>query len=239
MIRLQGISHLSASGEALFKDVTLYLPSDRRMAVLGGPQSGKSTLIQLLAGVVTPSSGRIDRYARLSFPAGYLRGFRQPQSVRQNVTFAARIYNADPEEVCNFVREVTGLGDLMSSRLRDLPPQTRIRLSYALAYALPFDTYLFDNGISSGSEPEFRARCEAMYRARSETSGTIVATHRSRLAAQHCDCAVIIREGGLFYYDDIQDAVAFFDQDLSAPAGNMQPTEPEDQQSLSVTEAQA
>ena len=129
--------------------------------------------------------------------------------------FAAKIYGADPEEVFAFVSAVSGLGDQLDYPLRTLPPQARIRLSYALTYAIPFDTYLFDNHIGA-IDPVFRARCQAMFEARTRTAGAILATRQSRMAEQLCDCAYVIRERGLTFFEDVREAIAVYEADVAA-----------------------
>lgn len=217
MIRLNGVSFSYRAGGPVFSGLDLEIPSDRRVAVLGHKESGKSTLVSLLAGLVAPSSGRIDRHCRLSFPGGFQGGFRLTHSGRQNIMFAANIYDADPLEVLHFVRAVTGLGDALEGPLRSLSFQNRVSLSYALTYALPFDTYLFDNTIASvGSGlPEFQSRCRQMYEGRTRDAGSIVATRQPRTAEQFCDCAFVIRGGDLVYFETVRDAITVFEADAA------------------------
>lgn len=222
MIRLQSLTYAYRKGVPVIDGLTVDLPSDRRLAILGGQQSGKTTLIQLLAGLLTPSAGSIERHARLSFPAGYQRGFRMASTLGQNLTFAAKIYGADPDEVIGFVAEVTGLSAMVDRPLRDLSVQDRMNTSFALTYALPFDTYLFDNTFTVG-EPEFRAKCLAMFEARSRTSGVIVATKFARTAAQFCDCALVMLPGQATYYDNVADGVAAFEAAQPAPVAKPAP----------------
>ncbi len=217
MIRLEAVSQIYRASLPIFSDVSIDIPSDRRVALLGASQSGKTTLIQMLAGLISPSSGSIYRSARLSFPAGYQRGFRLNASVRQNLTFAAQIYDADEEDLCAFVSDVTELEPMLDAPLKELAVQERINLSFALTYALPFDTYMFDNTIGTG-DAKFRARCEAMYDARARESGMIVATKTPRIALQLCDCALVIGNHGLTFFDNVEAGVAAFNEQVGALA---------------------
>lgn len=224
MIRLQSLTYAYRKGAAVVDGLTIDLPSDRRLAILGAQQSGKTTLVQLLSGLLSPSAGSIERHARLSFPAGYQRGFRMASTLGQNLTFAAKIYGADADEVIAFVAEVTGLGAMVDRPLRDLSVQDRMNTSFALAYALPFDTYLFDNTFSVG-EPDFRAKCQAMFQARSRTAGVILATRFARTALQFCDCALVLDKGRATYFDTIAEGVAAYEL-LVPPAPAAAPRAP-------------
>lgn len=219
MIRLRRLSHAYRNGVPIFSDVNLDIPTDRRVALLGHKNSGKSTLIGLLGGMMQPTSGRIDRRVRVSFPAGYQGGFRLSHTGRQNIFFAARVHGANEREVFDFVRAVTDLNGALEKPMRDLSLQTRIGLSYALTYALPFDAYVFDNIVGPvGSDiPDFFHRCRAMFEARSRDSGLIISTRNASVAEQYCDCAVVIHERNLLYFDNVYDAIWYFERNGAVP----------------------
>lgn len=217
MIRLHGVTYVAQNGSTILDNISLEIPTNRRVAILGAKASGKSVLVQMLCGLMKPTEGYVERFSRISFPGGYLRGFRPAHTGRHNVMFAAKIYGADPDEVFEFVRHVSGLGDNIEVHMRLMTPQDRARLSYTLTYALPFETYLFDNSIGA-IDPEFRSRCEAMFEARMRTAGAIVATGQTRIARQHCECGYVIRNRTMVFYEDIMEAIAVFESDQAAAA---------------------
>jgi len=216
MIRLENVTLTYPSGKTVFRDLSLTLPTDRRLAVLGRTESGKTSLINLLAGTDDVTSGRIERYARLSFPAGFQRGFRMANTGRQNAMFAAKIYNADPEEVFRFVAAVSKLGPMMERPMREWSAQARIMFAYLLTYTLPFDTYVFDNVLGPNT-PEMREVWIRLFEARTRTGGAILATRQPRTAEQFCDCALVMLASGPVFFDDIRDGLAAF-RDEPAPA---------------------
>lgn len=216
MIRLDNVSFAYQRGRNEIDRVSIDLPSHRRMAILGGPETGKTTLVGLLAGILNPTAGRIDRRAHLSFPAGYNRAFRFASSVRQNITFAARIYDADPAEVVGFICEIIDLSDWIDRPMRDLPVRMRLSVAYALTYALPFDTYLFDNIIGPG-DPATRDLWRQLYEARTASAGAVVATRQPRVAEAYCDCALVLRRGvAPVFFENLRDAIALFEAEAAA-----------------------
>jgi capsular polysaccharide transport system ATP-binding protein len=193
----------------VFDSVNIDLPTDRHCAILGEEQSGKSTLIRMLAGVEDPNRGGILRYANLSFPVGYVRALRPQMTPRQNIEHAARLYGADPDEISAFVQDVTGFDDQMDHSLKGMQQKDRVVLAYALSYAIPFDTYLIDEHIALGS-PDFRQLCHAMFAHRAQDSGILLATSDVKKVLDYCDLAAVIHEGKLTLFSDVREAVDLY-----------------------------
>ena len=218
MITLRGVGHTFRNGKEVLNDVNIAIPGKRRIALLGAPSAGKSTILSLLAGNVAPQRGSIERRAAVSYVAGFQGGFRVTQTGRQNIMFAARAYGADPFEVFEFVREVTGFGASLDLPMRQISLPNRISLSYALTYALPFDIYLLDNVIGPvmSEVPFFSALCQQMYDRRTAEAGAILATRNPYVARKYCDCALVLRDRGLVFFEDLYDGLAVFENDLLA-----------------------
>lgn len=58
MIEFQNVSYVTAEGKAILSDVSIQI-DDRFVAITGPNGSGKSTMAKLIAGIYTPTSGRI------------------------------------------------------------------------------------------------------------------------------------------------------------------------------------
>jgi capsular polysaccharide transport system ATP-binding protein len=220
VIVLDGVAKQQGRGNTaklVFRDLSITLPSDRRLAVLGTPGSGKSTLISLLAGVEKPNAGTIDRYARLSFPVGFGKSLKSSLSMRQNAKFTARIYGCNPNEVADFVEKLLGMESIYDLVMRKLPAAQRFAYLVALSYAIPFDTYLIDGGMW-GPPGQYRASIQALCEARSTTAGIILATPHFRFARQVCDMGAVIVDKRLVLYDDIDDAIEVFQDVLDKQA---------------------
>ncbi len=202
-----GINNLTAT---ILERATATLPTDKRFVILGHYGSGKSSLIRLLAGLIDPDSGTIKRHARVSFPVGYGGGLKGTITVRENVAFVSELYGADPKEVITFVEQVAGLGDLWDLPLRKVPGPFRVRLTYTLSYAIPFDVYLVDNMVGMG-DPEFRAKCEAMFETRAEQSGFILTTRHARYAKRFAEAAGILYRGRLWVFDNVDEAISAYE----------------------------
>jgi len=214
MIHLQDVTCILSTGNVrstVLEHVSATLPTNRKFVLLGRHGAGKTTVIRLLAGLIEPTNGDILRYCRVSFPVGYLGGFRPLLSVRQNIVHSALLYGADPNEVTSFIAQVTGARRAMDEFFGKIPHHFKIMFSYALSYALPFDVYLIDNFAVAGDN-EFRRKCEAMFLERTETNGFILATRNLEIARRYGDSCGILHKGKIIIYDDLEEGLWTFEK---------------------------
>lgn len=212
MIELRDLSLVVGKGHratTVLEDVSALLPTNKRLVILGQSGSGKTSLIQLLSGMLNPESGEIRRYARLSYPVGFTRGFNRETTVIQNIRHHAEIYGADPREICDFVIPLAGLEGVADVKYSALPRYLRTKLAYTLSYAIPFDTYLIDSAWTTGDD-DFRAKCQTMFEMRSESSGIILATKHIRYTRKIAEMVAVIMNRSIVLYEDVEEAIALY-----------------------------
>jgi capsular polysaccharide transport system ATP-binding protein len=212
MISLTDVSVKISKGKehvTLLENVSLNLPTDRRLVILGHRLAGKTTLINLLAGLALPTSGAVHRYSRVSYPVGYSGGFVQDLSLRRNLEHAAELYEADPAEVVEFIKAVASVDSVLDEKWANINPHHRLRAAYSLSYALPFDAYLADNFFAMGDQA-FRETCLGMLEARLQDGGLIMTTREPRIALRYGNCWGLLVSRTIRLYADGREAIDAF-----------------------------
>jgi capsular polysaccharide transport system ATP-binding protein len=207
----------ASRGRPILSSVDLVIPADRRVALLGHPFEHTRTVIDLVAGVIAPSSGRVIRKAHVSFPAGETRAFIPEISVRGNVQHIARLYAADHQAVTRYVEEVMGIGADFDKPYASLARDLRRILSHIVAYSIPFQVYVLTETIRGGSGG-LNDVARDLLKARMETSGLIAPTRDMGFVEEFCDSAIVLRNDKLFAFDKIDDAVKASRQADRTPA---------------------
>lgn len=192
----------------ILADVSLRIPSNRRIAVLGPSVKDKRVFMKLLAGIEFPNSGTIVRNARVSFPVGKVGGFSRDLSVRGNVAHVARLYGANVDEVVEFVRKVLRLGPAYDRPYSEMPARKRQEFSQVLAYSIPFDVYLLGEDVVGMGKRRETSEVFALFEARARTSGMIVATNNASFITEFCELALVIHDGRVLFTKDVQGAIA-------------------------------
>lgn len=198
MIRLEDVSHYYGSGNearCVLYGINCDLDTSHSIGVLGLNGTGKSTLLRILAGSMEPTSGRVTRSCRVSWPLG-LNGFSGSLSGEENLRFVCRIYGADRRAVLAFVADFAELGDDLHKPVRTYSSGMKARLSLALSLAIHFDTYLIDEGLSVG-DVRFQERYSQAIRHRFSESRVIIVSHHMRTIRKYCTKGVVLHDSRL------------------------------------------
>lgn len=174
-----------------------------RMAILGRNGAGKSTLIQILSGLQLPTSGRIERGLRLSWPLALSGGFEGELTGYDNIRFITRVYDAKFQETYDYVKDFTELGDYLYVPVRLYSSGMRMRLAFALSLAIDFECYLIDEILQVGDQ-KFAQKCHfELFEARPRRT-MIMATHALDVVKNFCSSALILKGGRGKVFTDLE-----------------------------------
>ena len=190
----------------LFQDLNLQVRRNGRLAILGRNGQGKSTLIKMLGGILSPSEGTIDWKMSSSWPIGFSGGFQGSLSGLDNIRFLARLYNRNFEDLLDRVDNFAELGRSLRMPLKHYSSGMRARLAFGLSLAIEFDCYLIDELVAVG-DARFQKKCEEeLFQHRADRS-YLMASHDMHLISRHCERALIIEGGKAKMFHDIEEAV--------------------------------
>ncbi len=196
----------------VFRNVSLKLPLDKSVGVIGPNGAGKSTFLRLLGGADIPSEGKILRTGRISPPMGLTPGLQATLNGVENARFAGRIDGMARDEIADlidYVRETANIGKFFDMPVGTYSAGMRQRVAFAINMSMTFDYYLFDE-IGAGGDREFRKTGKAMIAERLKTSKFIIASHRTDELLDLCESGIVIKDGELIFYDDINDALVAY-----------------------------
>lgn len=195
----------------VLRDINLSINRGDRVGLLGRNGAGKSTLIKLIGGVEMPTSGKITRNMSVSWPLGFAGGFQGSLTGLDNARFIARIYQRDYADVRQFVEDFTELGKQLRMPVKTYSSGMRARLAFALSLAIEFECYLIDEIILVGDQ-NFQRKCQAEMFEKRQDRSMLVASHSPEFIRSFCNKAIIIHQGQATMYDDVDGAVAQYDQ---------------------------
>ena len=210
MIRLQNLSKTYATKGHKTKvadDITMTLPGQTAIALLGRNGAGKSSLLRMIAGTMAPDRGRVITRGTVSWPIGFAGSFHGDLSGAQNTRFVARIYGVDTDALLDAVQSFADLGAHFHLPVKTYSAGMKARLAFGVSMGVPFDTYLVDE-VTSVGDANFREKSAALFRERMAHSGAIVVSHGLELVQQICDHAMVLHKGKLSYHKNVAEGIA-------------------------------
>ena len=94
----------------VFDDISFTLERGRHIGILGRNGAGKSTLIRLISGAERPTTGRIRRGMRVSWPLAFVGAFAGNLTGLDNLKFVCRAYGVDYKPLIPWVENFCELG---------------------------------------------------------------------------------------------------------------------------------
>ncbi|KAA9008250.1 ABC transporter ATP-binding protein [Histidinibacterium aquaticum] len=181
------------------------------LGILAPNGTGKTTLINMMAGLEKPDEGRITRSCRVSFPLGFMGGVVSKHTAVENSRYIARLYDLDPDYVEAFCRWLAGLGDYFDMPLGTYSQGMRSRFTFALMLALDFDIYLVDEGMPQTTDAEFNRKASAILRDRLEKTTMIIVSHQPQVLERFARQAAVLHNGRLIMFDTLEEAKQLYD----------------------------
>lgn len=181
------------------------------LGILAPNGTGKTTLINMIAGLERPDEGEILRNCRISFPLGFMGGILTKLSAQENARYIAGLYGIDPDYLEAFCRWLCDLGEYFDQPVGTYSSGMRARLSLALLLALDFDVYLIDEGMPTATDPEFNRKAGAILRQRLETATVIIVSHQAQTLEKFCRSAAVLLNGKLHMFDTLEEARQLYD----------------------------
>ena len=193
----------------ILKGINAQVDRGDKVGILGRNGAGKSTLMRVMSGVESPTRGRVRREMSVSWPLGSGFGLQASLSGADNARFIARIYGQEIRETLDFVQSFSEIGQYFYEPVRTYSAGMMGRLLMGLSFSVKFDCYLVDEVISAGDQ-RFVQRCQDMLEKRLDNASLVMVSHFAEHIRQYCRTVVVLRNGLLELYEDIDEGIAVY-----------------------------
>jgi capsular polysaccharide transport system ATP-binding protein len=214
MIEFQSVSKSFWTGrtrKVILDRASFRIELGNSMGILAPNGTGKTTIINMMAGLEKPDEGRVLRTSRISFPLGFMGGVVTKHTGTENARYIARLYGLDPDYVESFVRWLAGIEEYFDMPVGTYSQGMRARFSFSLMLALDFDIYLIDEGMPATTDVAFNKRAGAILRDRLRSKTVVVVSHDPKTLEKFCRSAAVLRNGQLYLFETLEEAKRLYD----------------------------
>jgi heme ABC exporter ATP-binding subunit CcmA len=173
--------------------------------LFGQNASGKSTLLRVLAGLLTPDAGSVaiqgraidardeDSLRRIGY-VGHESGLYGRLTVRENLELFARLYGTDSERV-GLLLDALGLNEREAVSVRELSAGFKRRASVARALMHEPELLLLDEPYANLDDDAAALVSSAVQEWRGAERIAVIATHGAKIVKAFADGGVILKRG--------------------------------------------
>ncbi len=181
-------------------DINLKVYRGETLGFIGQNGSGKSTVLQIIAGTLQPTQGSVSVQGRVSALLELGSGFNPDFTGRQNVFFNGRILGLTQKEIRAKFDEIAafaGIGDFIEQPVKTYSSGMFVRLAFAVAVHVDPEILIVDEALSVG-DGVFVHRCMAKIKEFQDRGGTILfVSHDVGAVTRLCSRVAWINNGQL------------------------------------------
>ena len=218
-IELHNVSKIYRSRRSgkktVLHDINAVFERGYSYGILGLNGAGKSTLLGLICGAERPTFGKVLSDVTVSWRLGFAGGFNATLTGLENLRFVCRIYDADIEEVSDFVEDFAELGSAIHEPVQTYSSGMRARLAFGLSMAIRFQVYVIDESLSVG-DVTFQEKCQMEFDRRRKESDILITSHSPTTIEQYCDRAGVIHDGRLRMFETLDEATDYYGRVVNA-----------------------
>ena len=197
--RQQGFFKGSRSDFWALQSVTFDLHEGETLGILGRNGAGKSTLLRILAGIIAPDRGHLERRAGLQSTLLSIGvGSHATLSGRENSVLNGMMLGASKKKMLGSldrIREFSELGEFFEKPIYTYSSGMAARLGFATALEVDPDIMLIDEMLGVG-DSSFQHKSSAALKARLQAGKTaVIVSHDSRTIMDLCSRAIWIDNG--------------------------------------------
>lgn len=182
------------------RDVSFQLERGDAVGLLGHNGAGKSTLLRTMAGIYSPTSGKVTRQGRVATMLELGAGMDMELSGYENIMRMCLLMGETKKAIglhMEEIEEFTQLGNFLQMPVRTYSSGMLARLVFAIATSTRPDILLVDEVFGLG-DAEFQAHAQKRMEALVNSVGIFVfASHFSELLKRYCNRFFRLEHGQL------------------------------------------
>jgi ABC-type polysaccharide/polyol phosphate transport system ATPase subunit len=208
--QLRGVKALS--------DISFDLKKGDRLAIIGRNGSGKTTLLQTLAGIISPSEGRLISRGNITSLININIGIQAEATGHRNITLrglAAGYSRKEIEEKRQGIAEFSELGDFLNMPMDSYSAGMRMRLTFAIATAFSPEILILDEWLSAGDVAFKKRATDRMQEFVSQAGILILASHSHKLIMDNCATGIWLDGGRIRAAGPVADVLKAYEESMT------------------------
>ncbi|MBR6451848.1 MAG: ABC transporter ATP-binding protein, partial [Lachnospiraceae bacterium] len=181
-------------------DVSLKVNAGETVGIIGTNGSGKSTILKIITGVLSPTSGEVTINGRISALLELGAGFNMEFTGIENIYLNGIMIGFSQEEIDAKLQDIldfADIGDFVYQKVKTYSSGMFVRLAFAVAINIDPEILIVDEALSVG-DVFFQNKCYRKFEEFKEQGKTILfVSHDLGSISRYCDRVVLLEQGRL------------------------------------------
>lgn len=195
------------------------------VGIIGTNGSGKSTMLKLITGVLTPTEGRIEVEGRISALLELGAGFNMEYTGIENVYLNGSMIGFSKSEIDAKLQDIldfADIGEFVHQPVKSYSSGMFVRLAFAVAINIDPEILIVDEALSVG-DVFFQAKCYRKFEEFKKQGKTILfVSHDLGSITKYCDRAILLNRGEKIFEGTPKETVDIYKKVL---VGQFDPSE--------------
>lgn len=198
------------------KNVSFSVKKGEILGLVGRNGSGKSTILNSIAGIFSPNSGTIDLHGNSVSLLSIGVGFQRELSGRENIVLSGMLLGFSKKQVMEKMDEIiefSELGEFIEAPVRTYSSGMYSKLAFSITAILETDIMLIDEVLSVGDSKFKKKSYNKMKELINDANRTvIIVSHSSDTIMGLCNKVLWIDAGEVKMYGDTQEVLEAYEE---------------------------
>jgi ABC-2 type transport system ATP-binding protein len=194
-------------------NVNLTLTKGDRLGLVGHNGAGKSSLLKLIAGIYTPTSGTRTVSGRVNSLLNVGLGMDDYATGYENIYLSGMFLALSRKQIAALIPEIvefSELGDYLSMPIRTYSSGMRVRLAFAISTSIDPEILLMDEVMGVGDAHFIDKATRRLNNVVDKASILILASHSNDLIREMCNKAILMEYGKIMASGNIEEVLAVY-----------------------------
>jgi lipopolysaccharide transport system ATP-binding protein len=209
------------------RNVSFEVRRGEMLGIIGRNGAGKSTILQILAGTLPPTTGEVQIKGRVAALLELGSGFNPEFTGRENVYLNGTILGFSREEMDERFEEIAvfaDIGEFIEQPVKLYSSGMYVRLAFAVQACLEPDVLIVDEALGVG-DVFFQQKCHArMEKLLEENTAVVLVTHDMGAVQKYCKNAILLEKGQPIFKGSSSEAIKRYYTLERSPGSNLLPS---------------
>ena len=196
---------VKANKHLVFESLSFETRKGETLGIIGRNGVGKSTLLQIISGIVKPTTGSITINGKVAALLELGAGFNAEYTGLENIFLVCAIYGMSKTETQSKVSSIIDfaeIGDYIHRPVKTYSSGMFVRLAFSIIANINADVLIVDEALAVG-DIQFQQKCNRFFKKFKQTGGTIIfVSHDVTLVKTICDRVLYLyKEDGVSKFE--------------------------------------